>query len=321
MNVEGDGGRTALISATRNGFESIVETLVKAGADLNKKDVYYRYTPLVWAVIENKESIVEILVKAGANLNAKDVSGRTALFWAVEKNQEIVVKILVEAGADLNVKKKIGDSPLIFAAKNGFESIVKILVEALWIDLKAKDLNAKDLNAIDLNAKDVYGRTALILAARNGYESIVKMLVEAGADSNVKDDNGRTALMVAMSNKHVEIVDVLSRIDFDDDDDEYPLHCCCPISHKRMRDPVIAESGYTYERLYILKWLKEKGRDPITQSRVSTKLIQNRALKDAIELEVSRRSRSLVEFPRCLWNPASNLFRQTQCFCMLKKHL
>lgn len=60
----------------------------------------------------------------------------------------------------------------------------------------------------------------------------------------------------------------------------------CPISMEIMSDPVMAHDGYTYDRCNIEKWFKNRqGREtsPNTGIRISTTLIPNYALRNAIE--------------------------------------
>lgn len=53
----------------------------------------------------------------------------------------------------------------------------------------------------------------------------------------------------------------------------------CPITMDRMRDPVLAPDGYSYERAAIERWLADHGTSPITREPMSTsQLVTNRAL-------------------------------------------
>lgn len=65
---------------------------------------------------------------------------------------------------------------------------------------------------------------------------------------------------------------------------EIPEDIICPITHQIMTDPVIlVESGNTYEREAILKWLKTRKSDPATNEPISDEAIApNRAIKRMI---------------------------------------
>jgi len=52
-------------------------------------------------------SIVETLIKLGANLNLKDNSGRTALEIAMNEQHNEIVETLLRAGAFYHPKKNI----------------------------------------------------------------------------------------------------------------------------------------------------------------------------------------------------------------------
>ena len=70
----------------------------------------------------------------------------------------------------------------------------------------------------------------------------------------------------------------------DDDDSDIPDHFICPISCEIMKDPVVAQDGFTYERAYIEQWFNTRGaKSPMTNKNIGTKhLTPNRTLKSAI---------------------------------------
>lgn len=70
-----------------------------------------------------------------------------------------------------------------------------------------------------------------------------------------------------------------------DPDAGIPDEYLCPITRELMKDPVIAEDGYTYEREAIVAWTS-KGKDcsPMTNATLNTKqLTPNRSLKMLIQ--------------------------------------
>ena len=99
---------TPLMFSLKYGNPSVetIETLIKAGANVNAKEQTVGLTPLIYAAELNvNPKIIQTLVEAGADVNAKIESGGskggTALMLAVatNKNSEIA-KILIDAGAD-----------------------------------------------------------------------------------------------------------------------------------------------------------------------------------------------------------------------------
>ena len=102
-------GQTPLHRAVLNNNDEMVESLLKRGADPNKRNsaqaLFPERTPLYEAVLENDHSIVRLLLKYGAdpNLRTSDmepIPGLTALFGAVGMGNLHMARILLEQGAD-----------------------------------------------------------------------------------------------------------------------------------------------------------------------------------------------------------------------------
>lgn len=108
------GGLTALGIAIRERRDSLVNVLLKAGAQPDQREDAGG-TPLHAAAALGRLASVEELVAAGANLNASDRQGRTALIVAVLNGHRNVVQQLLSAGADANRPGRDGFSPLYWA--------------------------------------------------------------------------------------------------------------------------------------------------------------------------------------------------------------
>lgn len=64
----------------------------------------------------------------------------------------------------------------------------------------------------------------------------------------------------------------------------FPDHLICPITTNLLEDPVIAPSGYTYEREDLRNWVDNNGVDPFTREPLSmNQVIPNRALQEAVK--------------------------------------
>ena len=125
MKALGDNGVTALhIAAQYNPNLEVIKVLVKAGADLNAKDVN-GCTPLL-LVLENvtwQPEMVRALAEAGADVNAKDNNGYTPLILALgKKYPPVVVMAILKAGADAKGMSK--EAPLVSALTNKFPPMV-----------------------------------------------------------------------------------------------------------------------------------------------------------------------------------------------------
>jgi WD repeat, SAM and U-box domain-containing protein 1 len=62
---------------------------------------------------------------------------------------------------------------------------------------------------------------------------------------------------------------------------EIPHEFLCPITMEIMKEPVLAADGYTYEKEFILSWLKRGNKiSPLTGSKLSHDFLQeNKSLK------------------------------------------
>jgi len=105
----------SLITACSIGNKSIVNSLIKLGANINKFD-YYKTSSLVEACCSGNEAIVEYLVQHGANVNQKGGFNKTPLLEACRYENEAIVKYLVKQEADvITIKiKKIYDKTTTF---------------------------------------------------------------------------------------------------------------------------------------------------------------------------------------------------------------
>ena len=123
------GGRTPLILATTAKAGAIVKYLLENGADVDATDKY-ETTPLHYACKEGNESIARTLVRAGANLDAKDVGrfdGKTYVRYTplnVCKTNELRLEIL-----KAYFEKLVSDKKLKFPKRGVLteESIKKAL--------------------------------------------------------------------------------------------------------------------------------------------------------------------------------------------------
>ena len=59
----------------------------------------------------------------------------------------------------------------------------------------------------------------------------------------------------------------------------------CPITHRRMVDPVCAADGHTYERAAIMRWLAHKRSSPMTNEAMAATVFTNMAMKKVIEAD------------------------------------
>ncbi len=89
-------GCTVLHYAAANGHDSVVTYLVtKTSISLETKDYKRGRTALHYAVAKSHHKSILALVKAGCDINAKDLKGRTPMDLAKTKGLESLLDILL----------------------------------------------------------------------------------------------------------------------------------------------------------------------------------------------------------------------------------
>ncbi|RYN29848.1 hypothetical protein AA0112_g7112 [Alternaria arborescens] len=227
---------TPLMWAIHHGDKYTVETLLKAGVDVNDGGGFSRVdwnfseestiqptlTPLIQAVRRKNKDIVGLLLENDTlDLNAKDSERRTALIWALKRRDNDIIKLLLKDDRTENEGYLMGGmSPLTAAASQGDKDIIQLFLG----------------NSKVYVGQAVDGKTALMMAALNGHEDVVKLLLATYDESvsnwfkestkgvpshrhirpatkssyiNKADDQGKTALMMAVSNGHEDVVELL----------------------------------------------------------------------------------------------------------------
>jgi ankyrin repeat protein len=195
-----------LLSASRIDDASAIQKLLDDGANVNETNEF-RVTPLMRAAANGNLSVVEVLLRAGADVNAKARDGKTPLFGAIEycrkyRKKEFpedlhleVVRKLIAAKADVNSREKFGLTPLMLAAGVPHPKIVQSLINA------GADVNAQTYIRYDENAESFLVNPLLFAITEGGDDTddttqleTVRLLVESGADVSLKYASGETAL-------------------------------------------------------------------------------------------------------------------------------
>lgn len=186
---------------------------------------------LFWASHEGHSSVVEMLLKGGADPNAQhDLNGHTAVTIASRNGQlSCVVALLRDQRTNINMPGEKGKTALSLAYSNQHPDIVRELLRnpkcdasvpevsgatALhWACRVADDMDVKALYkhpTVSLNHQDKNGRTAISWAAEHGVDAAVKALLKlTSADPNLPDDHGRSPLSWAAGTGRTSTVKLL----------------------------------------------------------------------------------------------------------------
>jgi len=122
-------GRTALFVAAYTGRESVVRTLLAAGAEPGRAD-HLGWTALHAACRAGHLSVAALL-EPSAQVNRQTEHGFTALYLAAQEGHEDVARLLATTGyADVNMAETQGCSPLHVAAQNGHTAVVQLLLDS-----------------------------------------------------------------------------------------------------------------------------------------------------------------------------------------------
>ncbi len=241
----------ALVSATREGNLSALNSLIQSGADVNAAE-RDGTTPLLWATYESNVDVVNQLIAAGADPNATNNFGVAPLLQASRTGDSAIVEALLNGGADLPSAVRDGETPLMAAARAGNVTSVELLLKAgsdpdateafqgqtalMWatveghLEIVDALLNAGADPNIVARATELTRRkparadfpsggfTALMFAARNGDVAITQRLVEAGGDLTMSNPDGATPTMIAIVNDRFDYAAKLLELGADAND-------------------------------------------------------------------------------------------------------
>jgi ankyrin repeat protein len=240
------GGFTPLLYAARQGCVECVRQLAAAGADLDVEDPD-RVTPLNMALLNMHFELAAVLIKAGADVDKWDLYGRSPLYMAADVstlptkgNGAVAVipsedalsaldigRMLLDAGANPNLQLKRrppyrdvpqdrggdtilaqGATPLLRAARAGDAPFVELLLKhKALVDLPSKEGVTPLMAAagVDYGTRVTRGRNR----TNEGVLATMQLLVDAGANVNARSlteprrvvDNGAAARAAAATGR------------------------------------------------------------------------------------------------------------------------
>lgn len=216
-------GRTPLHVACRRGATSVADLLLGDDGELTAPTTRKRKDSALARL--DDESILETLIAAGADPDAQDSHGTSPLHVAAEHGVVVAVRILLQHDANAAPHDEYDVTPLHIAAS--VEIADHLLRAKVPMDPPDRDGRTPLHRAIGAGRLDVAerllregalagvgdreGRTPLHLAAAAGRAHAVERLLDAGADPAAVDADGHSALELARTAGHHLVVKTLRR--------------------------------------------------------------------------------------------------------------
>lgn len=119
VNVDSPGrnGEFPLTAAISAGDSAILQLLLEAGADANRRPQDHGPTPLMQAASSRcSPNLMQLLLDAGAEIEARDGQGKTALLYAAKSGDVNCVSVLLRAGANADATDNSGNQAINYAA-------------------------------------------------------------------------------------------------------------------------------------------------------------------------------------------------------------
>ncbi|KAM3721655.1 Leucine-rich repeat serine/threonine-protein kinase [Dirofilaria immitis] len=194
-------GRSALHIAAQNGSISILDLLIKAGADVNSMagPSALCATPLHVAAVEGHLETVRHLIEAGAELLATDLRDHCALELAQMANQFETACVLIDAIESVRNKTLQLHDDLIKSAEEGdFRAVIEAL----------PNLSSANYDAV-LNGATLDRKCVLYLACLNGRKEVVETLLNVRGHTLIQPNTHDTVLHAAISSQKPIIVEMI----------------------------------------------------------------------------------------------------------------
>ena len=210
-------GKSLLIIALENDSQKVLNMLLGKGVYLEETFEDGK-TPIFYVRSLNA---LEQMVKAGADINKKDSSGKTLLSYFIEAKPLSYSKYLTEQGADVNAVEENGWTPVFRAAAGRDISLLEAMKNnggnftkqdlagnfpiyyAQLLDRAKYNLNAKNKKE-----ENILGEIYLRAVSYN-YVSVIEKLLEVGVNPNYMS-YGDSALSIARDNRNESMIKYLN---------------------------------------------------------------------------------------------------------------
>ena len=232
VNQTDSDGFSALMIAASEGYEKLVEELIRRDCNVNTVTLNRNNTPLffaakvgwcVYGLMDREEMCVSEssfwrrIENSSTNVIISEVHSlsldwfiETPLLWSCYSGHYDFFMYLLGQKAEIRAISMNETTCLIGACLGPEESRAKLVTKILQLwELQTSLVIDRCPKIIDV--QDVDGQTALHVAATNGNLACVKILLDAGADSTLRDVEGLTPLQQAEKCCYPECAEVLEK--------------------------------------------------------------------------------------------------------------
>lgn len=108
IHIASARGNTRTVSAILGSYSAKNKNIINVADNTGT-------TPLMWASMNNQISVMNVILKFGANINAQDDDGWTALHFAAASDSYKAVELLINNRANANIKNLDENKPIDIA--------------------------------------------------------------------------------------------------------------------------------------------------------------------------------------------------------------